>query len=71
MPSLEKLFEQFSEEQEVEFYHSVNDVKDAIQKYGVNIVSFCLAELVEEQLLEEQENFDLTTATHSGTMVIQ
>lgn len=63
--------EKFSEEQEIDFYHSVNDIKDAIRKYGVNIVTFCLAEWAEEMLLKEQENFDLTTATHSGTMVIQ
>lgn len=67
MPSLEK----FSEEQEVEFYHSVNDIKDAIRKYGVEIVSFCIAELQEEHLSKLEESFDLTSATHSGTMVIQ
>jgi len=63
--------EKFSEEQEVEFYHSVNDIKDAIRKYGVDIVSFCLAELAEEHLSNLEETFDLTSATHSGTMVIQ
>jgi len=63
--------EKFSEEQEIEFYHSVNDIKDAIRKYGVDIVSFCLTELAEEQLSKLEETFDLTSATHSGTMVIQ
>jgi hypothetical protein len=63
--------EKFSEEQEIEFYHSANDVKDAIRKYGIEIVAFCMNELAEEQLSKLEENFDLTTATHSGTMVIQ
>ena len=63
--------EKFSEEQEIEFYHSANDVKDAIRKYGVSIVTFCMEELAEELLSKLEENFDLTSATHDGTMVIQ
>jgi len=63
--------EKFSEEQEVEFYHSVNDIKDAIRKYGIVIVAFCMEELREELLSKSEDEFDLTTATHSGTMVIQ
>jgi len=63
--------EKFSEEQEIEFYHSANDVKDAIRKYGIAIVAFCIAELQEEHLSKLEESFDLTSATHSGTMVIQ
>lgn len=63
--------EKFSEEQEMEFYHSANDIKDAIRKYGINIVAFCMEELAEELLSKSEEEFDLTTVTHSGTMVIQ
>jgi len=63
--------EKFSEEQEIEFYHSANDIKNAIRKYGIAIVAFCMEELAEELLSKSKDEFDLTTVTHSGTMVIQ
>jgi len=63
--------EKFSEEQEIEFYHSANDVKDAIRKYSIAIVAFCMEELAEELLSKSEDEFDLTSATHSAIMVIQ
>jgi hypothetical protein len=81
--ALLKSKEQFSEEQEIEFYHSVNDIKDAIRQYGLGVLLYSLDQIpdweveklteIEVSLVGEdfEDNFDLTSATHNGTMVVQ
>jgi hypothetical protein len=59
--------QQFSDEQEMEFYAAISDIKNAVEKFGANIVLVALAEIISP----DEEDLDLTNAIIPDTMYVQ
>lgn len=58
--------QQFSDEQEMEFHAAISDIRNAIDKFGAEILIVALLETI-----DTEDELDLTNAVIPDTMYIQ